>query len=386
MVHAGYYAADAIRKRNKKCTINIISAEKHITYFRPQLSDYLSKNISDNRFYVSPKSWYKDNNIKLTLNTMVEKIKKENNKVILNNGVEICYDKLIIATGSHNHIPAITGVNKQAVFSLKDLEDANKIKLQMETAKDIVVIGGGLLGLEAAAQMKKFGINVTVVELFNRLLPRQLDEEGAKLFKKIAVNSGVKFILGDCLDKILGEESATSIKLRSGLTIKADLILFSMGIRANKILAESSGINTNNGILINDKMETNIENIYACGDVAELNGKIYGNWVISTQMGKIAGANAVGDNSIFQDIICSTAFNAMNIQLFSTGELPSKDNDLVEYSFKNQTRNIYKKLFFIEDIIVGGILMGDTKKSVKLSELIVTRKTMAEVSRENILV
>jgi len=382
---AGYYAADAIRKRNKKCSINIISAENHITYFRPQLSDYLSKSIPDNEFYVSPESWYKDNHIKLTLNTMVEKISTENNRVILNSGEEILYDKLIIATGSHNHIPVIIGANKPSVFSLKDLDDANNIKLAMKTSRDVVIIGGGLLGLEAAAQMKKSGVNVTVVELYSRLLPRQLDEEGAELFKKAAANSGVNFILGDCLDKILGEDKVTEIKLKSGLTIKADLVLFSVGIRANKILAQNSGINNNNGILVNDKMETNIQNIYACGDVAELNGRIYGNWVVSTEMGKIAGANAAGDDSVFQDIVCSTAFNAMDIQLFSTGELSSRDNNLVEYSIKNSTKNLYKKLFFIEDKIVGGILMGDTKKSVKLSELIQAKRSMSEVIKENIL-
>jgi len=350
------------------------------------LSDYLSKNIPDKEFYVSPESWYKENNIKLTLNTLVEKINKENKRVTLMGGQKICFDKLIIATGSHNYIPAVSGVNKQSVFSLKDLEDANKIKLHLETAKDVVIIGGGLLGLEAAAEMKKPGINVTVVELYSRLLPRQLDSEGAEIFKNIAVTSGVNFILGDCLDEILGTDNATAIKLRSGLTIKSDLVLFSAGIRANKILAEGSGISTNNGILVNDKMETNVGNIYACGDVAELNGRIYGNWVVSTEMGKIAGANAAGDAYIFKDIVCSTAFNAMNVELFSTGELFSKDNNLAEYSFKNPAKNTYKKLFFVDEKIVGGILMGDTKKSVKLSELIGSRKSMAEAIREDILV
>lgn len=382
---AGYSAANAIRKRNKKCNINIISIEKYITYFRPQLSNYLSSSIPNNEFYVSPETWYKDNNIKLTLNTIVDKIDKENKKVVLRGGKEISFDKLIIATGSHNYIPAISGTNKQCVFSLKDLEDAMEIKLQMKTSKDIVIIGGGLLGLEAAAQMKKDGVNVTVIELFNRLLPRQLDEEGAELFKQIAINSGINFILGDCLDKILGTDNVTAIKLRSGLTIKADLVLFSVGIRANKILAESSDINTRNGILVNDKMETNIKSIYACGDVAELSGRIYGNWVVSTQMGEIAGANAAGDDCVFQDIVCSTAFNALNVNLFSTGELLSKDNNMAEYSFKDPAKNSYKKLFFIEDKLVGGILIGDTGKSVKLTELIKLKKSMAEVSRENIL-
>ena len=382
---AGYSAANAIRKRNKKCEINIISGEKHITYFRPQLSNYLSKIIPDNEFYISPESWYKDNNIKLTLDTLVEKIDKQNKNVILKSGEEIPFDKLIIATGSHNYIPAISGINKQCVFSLKDLEDANEIKLKMKTSKDIAIIGGGLLGLEAAAEMKKDGVNVTVIELSSRLLPRQLDEEGAELFKKVAIKSGINFILGDSLDKILGTDNVTAIKLRSGLTIKADLVLFSVGIRVNKILAENSDINTNNGILVNDKMETNIRNIYACGDVAELNGRIYGNWVVSTKMGEIAGANAAGDDCKFQDIVCSTAFNALNVNLFSTGELLSKDNNMAESSIKNPAKNIYKKLFFKQDELVGGILMGDTGKSVKLTELIILKKSMAEVSRENIL-
>lgn len=382
---AGYHAADAIRKRNKNSSINMISAEKYISYFKPQLSDYLSKSIPDNQFYISPETWYKDNNIKLTLNTLVEKIDKENNKVILNSGEVIPYDKLIIATGSHCFIPPIDGINKKSIFSLKDIEDANNIKLKLKTAKDIVIIGGGLLGLEAAAEMKKPGINVTVVERSNRLLPRQLDEEGAELFKKAAINSGVNFILDDCVLRILGDDNITSIQLESGLIIKADFALISVGIRANISLAENCGINTNNGILVNDKMETNIKNIYACGDVAELNGRLYGNWVISTEMGKVAGANAVGDNSVFENIVCSTAFNSMNISLFSTGQLSCIDNNFTEYSFKNSVKNIYKKLFFIDGKVVGGILMGDTRKSVKLSQLIESGKSITEVNKENIL-
>ncbi|WP_347460550.1 FAD-dependent oxidoreductase [Clostridium sp. DMHC 10] len=179
---AGYYAAEAIRKRNKKCTVEIISSENRPTYFRPELSDYLTENIEDSKFYVSQPSWYEDNRIILRLNSKVIKINPANKELLLSDGSKENYDKLILSTGSHNFKPDLPGIDKNGVYTLKDINDANNIKNHIKTSKNAVVIGGGLLGLEAASEMKKSGLNVTVVEFFDRLLPKQLDKSGANLF------------------------------------------------------------------------------------------------------------------------------------------------------------------------------------------------------------
>ncbi|MCM0647398.1 FAD-dependent oxidoreductase [Clostridium swellfunianum] len=381
---AGYYAADSIRKRNAEADINMVSSEKVLTYYKPQLSDYISKDIADKRFFVAPEDYYAKNNIKVTLGVRVEKINKDKNTVSLDNGTELSYDKLILATGASNFLPPIKGYEKKGVYVLRDLEDGKKIKEEMKHAKNAVVVGGGLLGLEAAWEMKNAGMNVSVVELVPNLLSLQLDKEGSELFEKTVAEAGINILTGECAGEVLGEGSVNGLKLKSGKTIEADLVLFSVGIRPNVCLAKESGIEVNKGIIVNEKMQTNIENIYACGDNVELNGRIYGNWPAATEMGKVAGANAVGDEAEFKDFVNSIVFNAINSHIFSVGEVKLEAGVEV-LSSANPDKKIYKKLFFKDKKLVGGILMGDTKKSIKLLKSIQANKLMADVLKEDIL-
>lgn len=380
---AGFFAADSIRKRNKSCKVAIISTENNLTYFRPQLSDYLSTLIPDDEFYVVNGNWYKDNNIDVHLNSCVATIKPEDKKVILSDGKELNYDKLILANGSSNFIPPIKGNDKEGVFSLKYLSDADKIKSYMKTSKSAVIIGGGLLGLEAAWELKNCGLNVTVVEYSNRLLPRQLDEFGADLFKASVDKSGVNVILENSVTEILGNERATGVMLKSGEIINADMIMFSVGIRPNKSLVETCGIKTDKGIIINDKMETSFEDIYACGDICEYKGKVYGNWQASVEMGKTAGANAIGDEAYFTDFVPSIIFSAMNTELFSCGTFTSESKTL---SSADPEKGVYQKLFFHDNKLVGGILLGDTKKSGKIITAIQNGKTMKDMVLDNFFI
>ena len=380
---AGYYSAKAIRERNSKCKIKIISEESNLTYFRPQLSDYLSSSLPDNQFYLSPEQWYKENNIEVVLNVTVEAINPDEKNIVLKNGSTVKYDKLILANGSSSFVPLTPGVNKEGVFSLKYLSDATKIKNYISKSKNAVIIGGGLLGLEAAWEMKKCGLEVTVVEFMSRLLPRQLDDEGYNLFKKSISNCGVNIILGDSVEEILGEEKVTGVRLKSGKTISTDLALFSIGIRPNKNLGEKAGIASNKGIIVNDKMETSLKDIYACGDVCEYNERVYGNWPASVEMGTVAGSNAVGDEFYFTDFVSSVIFSSMDTELFSCGSFTSNSQSL---SSQNPERNTYEKLFFENNKLVGAILIGDTKKSGKIMTAIQSGKTKTEILKENIII
>lgn len=374
---AGYYAAEAVRKRNKKCSLEIISSENYLTYFRPELSDYLTENIEDSKFFVSPMSWYEENNIILRLASKVDKINPENKELLLSDGSKVNYDKLILSTGSYNFKPDLPGIHKKGVFTLKDVNDANNIKDYLKTSKNAVVIGGGLLGLEAAFALKKSGLNVTVVEFYDRLLPKQLDKAGAKLLEEAISEYGINLILNDSCTEILGDTSITSIKLKSGKVITADMALFSIGIRPNKKLAEECGIETNKGILVNENMETNIKNIYAAGDAAELNGIIYGNWTAAVEMGKTAGANALGDRVAFKNFVSSVIFNELGISIVSFGNVT--DNESEKLEFFNPKSKECKTLFFTNNILSGGYLIGDTSSSGKLILAMKHNKTLKEI-------
>ena len=369
---AGYHAAEAIRKRNSLAEIEIISGEKYLTYYRPQLSDLLSSDLSKEEFYVSSEAWYKDNNIKLSLGVYVQHIDTSEKKLLLTGGKEVSYDKLILANGSHNYIPQIKGSVRLGVFTLKDLNDVNQIKEYMEASSNVVVVGGGLLGLEAAWEMKNKGLNVTVVEFQKRLLPRQLDVDGADVFKNSISTCGVNIILGDMVEEIIGDDKVTAVKLSSGAVINTDIVLFSVGIRPNTSLSKLASIPTNKGVLVDKKMQTAIEDIYACGDVAELNSTVYGNWPAAIEMGTVAGRNAVGETVEFKGFISSVIFNSMNTEMFSCGNL---DLSLDSYTSKDLEKGIYKRFYFENSKLVGAILLGDTKSSGKIMTAITSGMT-----------
>lgn len=382
---AGYYAADSIKKRNSEAVLQIISSEKSLTYYRPQLSDLLIEDIDEKSFFLSPEEWYKAQNIELLLNTRVEAINSKECTITLQTGEEVHYDKLILATGSSNFIPPITGIEKHGVFTLKDIDDLNNIKASMNTAVNAVVVGGGILGIETASALKRFGLNVTVVELMPRLLPIQLDKEGSEIFDKEVQGFGITTLKGESAAEIIGDEKVSALKLKSGKTIPADLIIFSVGIRSNKALAEKAGIKVDRGIIVNKNMETNIPNIYACGDAAEIDNKVYGNWPAAIEMAKVAGANAVGDKILFTDFVNSIVFSELNLELYSIGEIPEINSDIIELGYRDASKKVYKKLFFKNNKLIGGILLGDKSKAVKLNNAIQNGSALDQVLKENIL-
>lgn len=280
--------------------------------------------------------------------------------------MEISYDKLIFATGSSSFLPPIPGNDKKGVFTLKDVRDADNIKEAMKKSKNVVVIGGGILGLETASEMKTAGLKVTIVEQRDYLLPLQLDRDSSDILLKNVRNLGIDVLLGKNVTEILGTDKVSGIKLNTNDIVNADLIIISAGTRSNKALAEKAGIAVNKGVIVNEKMETNIKDIYACGDVAELNEKIYGLWPAAIEMGKVAGANACGDNISFKAFTPSVVFDALNTQIFSCGSISSPDKNYEELSLKDDANKTYKKFYFKDKLIVGGILLGDTSNSVKL--------------------
>lgn len=357
---AGYYAADTIRKNDDTAAIHIISEDKLLTYFRPQLSKLIGFPMDESKFLLSPENWYTERNIKVTLNTRVKKINTSQKLLLLSDGMIVSYNKLILANGSHAFVPPVPGNDKENVFSLKSIGDAEAIKKELPVSKNAVVIGGGLLGLEAAWSLLNSGLNVTVLDRSGGLLSKQLDQEGAIIFSSLVEKSGVKVILNAATEEILGDKKASGVRLASGEVVEADLVLFSSGVRPNKELAELSGIAADKGIIVDDMMKTSSADVYACGDVAEFNGKVYGNWPAAMSMGKVAGANACGVETHFREFVPSFSFDAMNIKLFSCGSFTEENKNIAR---KNPETGAYMKFYFDKDKIVGGFLIGDTKRA-----------------------
>lgn len=377
---AGFYAAKAIKERNESAIIKLISNELEHSYVRTQLSDLITEKIDDS-FYLERANWYKENNIVEILGANVNSIDKETKTIKLDNKQGIHYDKLILANGSYNFVPPTkvkfedheTEVNSwtyntvKGIHTIKKLSDVESLKEQLPASKNVVIIGGGLLGLEAAWEVQKRNINVTVVELAERMLPRQLDTDGSKLFEDLVNKTPVKVLLGEAVEFITANEAGVqSLQLKSGKKIDADIIIYSVGVRANIFLAQPLGIHCNKGVVVNPYMQTNVEDIYACGDVAELEGIYYGNWPAAIEMGKVAGANSTGDNIKFEKFVSSTVFAAMNTQVFSAGTVNFDDASLERIGSIDTVNNKYSKLFFYNNKLVGGILIGDISSSIKI--------------------
>ncbi len=374
---AGISAAEAIRNKNKEVEIVMYSDEKYYHYSRPRVIEYLSGKINAEKIIIKNKEFYETNDIKLNLNIKVEKIDTDNKKVILSDGKEDNYDKLIIATGAGSFLPPVKGNELTGVFTLRTLNDADKIINFVKDKKSVVIIGGGLLGLESAMSLKNTVNEVFVVEFFERLLPRQLDKEAADFFQNIIEKKGLKILLNKQTSEITKENDKLKIIFKDGETLYTDMVLFSAGIKSNIDIIKSTKIEFNKGIKINSNMETSVKDIYAAGDVTEFNGAIYGIWPAAKEQGIIAGLNSIGENIKYNGSVISTKLKVTGIELASIGNIDKKE-DVDVYTKKGD--NFFKRLFIKDKIIIGAILLGDTTDYQKIQENIKNKVKVEEPS------
>lgn len=364
---AGIAAADAIRTRNAKASIELITKEDVPAYYRPSLSDYITGEIKDKDFYLKDEKWYTEKNINVIYGVNVDDIKPSDKTIKLSNGETKSYDKLILANGSRGNIPPILGVEKAGTFVLRTKKDADRIKEYAKTASRVVVVGGGVLGLEAASELKSLGLNITIVEMASRIFPRQLDEEASVLFEELVAKKDIKIYKNHFVKAINGTNKVQYVELDNGKEIKADMVLISAGIKANTQIVSGSPIMSNYGIIVDDTMLTSQGDIYAAGDVAEHKGIVMGLWATALEQGNVAGANAAGDKLIYKSSVQPVTFSGMDTSVFSIGDIgsdPDKDYGVSVYDDKKN--GIYKKLYFANNKFVGGILCGDISKATVL--------------------
>lgn len=365
---AGINAAKAIRDRNKTCHIVMVSNENVLSYNRPMLTKSMIAQFDASQLAIHKEQWYKENNITNVLDKNILEINTDEKTVSLEGDVKLKYDKCIYALGAESFIPPIKGNEKEGVIAIRRISDTDKINELLPKVKNAVVIGGGVLGLEAAWELCKAKCNVTVLELAPGLMPRQLDDKSGKFLADIIKEKGVDLRLNVKIDSIEGNDFVTGVKLGDGEVIEADLVVMSCGVRANTAIASSSGININRAIVVNEKMETNISDIYACGDCAEFENVNYAIWPQAVEMGKVAGANASGDSLQYETVSAGITFNGMDTSLFAIGDNgkdPNKKYKTVE--FIDEQKQTYEKYYFVNNRLSGVVLIGDTTKLVDLT-------------------
>ena len=377
---AGLQAAAAIRERDKTGDIVMISEEPYRTYNRPMLTKSIMAELDEEQIAVQDASWYEENHIQLVLGKEVTEIQPETHTVILEDGSQFLYTKLIYAAGARCFVPPINGVGKKGVVAIRGLKDVKEIETMLPSVKHVIVIGGGVLGLEAAWELKKSKCDVTVLEAAPMLMGRQLDEPAAELLKKIAKEQGIDIHTGAQVVEFTGEDRVSSVLLDDGREFPAELVIISAGVRANTAVIEKSGVKTEKAVVVNERMETSAADIYACGDCAEFEGINYAIWPEASEQGRIAGANASGDELVYQEVSSGLSFHGMKTALFAAGDNGKNPNLIYKtVEFKDMGKKHYQKLYFLNNRLCGVILIGDVSRMAELTEALEKRASYKEV-------
>lgn len=377
---AGLSAAKAIRERDKTGSVIMISNEAYPTYNRPMLTKSMVAELDAKEILVEPEAWYQENNIHLLLEKEVTGIHTDKKEITLSDGTALKYTKLIYALGSECFVPPIPGTDKPEVVAIRRMSDIEKIEAMLDRVQNVVVIGGGVLGLEAAWELKKNRKQVVVLEAAPQIMGRQLDEGASQMLTDISRSNGIDIHAGVQIASIEGESSVTGVKLADGREFPAELVIVSAGVRANVGAAKNAGLDINRGIVVNADMSTSDENIFACGDCAEYEGINYAIWPQALEQGKVAGANAAGDALTYTTVSAGLSFHGMNIGLYAIGDNGKNPNLIYRtVEFKDMGRKQYEKYYFLNNRLCGAILIGDTSKMAFVTEAVEQKKTFKEM-------
>jgi len=364
--------------------ITVFGAEPYGNYNRIMLSPVLAGEKTIDEIMLNDEQWYVDNNVTLHKGKEVTEIDRINRQVIASDGTTESYDRLLIATGSNPFIIPFPGHDLKGVISFRDIHDVDLMLQSAKNNKHAVVIGGGLLGLEAANGLKEQGMNVTVVHLMDTLMERQLDPVAAGLLKKSLEDRGLNFLMEANTECILGKDKVEKVKFKDGSEIYADLVVMAVGIKPNFDLAEKSGIHCERGIVVNDTMQTFDPRIYSVGECVQHRGIAYGLVAPLFEMAKVC-ANHLAKHGIgiYEGTVTSTKLKVTGIDLFSAGDFTGND-DTEELVFQDAARGVYRKIIVQDNKIKGAVMYGDTIDGTWYFDLMREQTDISDF-RENLL-
>ncbi len=371
---AGITAAQELAKLNAG-TVTVFSAEPHAYYYRPRLTEYLAGEVDLDQLIRRPREWYVQRGVDVQLASPVTALDPARKRITLRSGQEVDYDRLLLATGSYPMQLPIPGREKRGVFVMRTLEDAQAILAYAANVERAIVIGGGLLGLETARGLRVRGLDVTVLEYFPWLLPRQLDREGGAVLKTLIEAQGIHVALQADTQEIYGTDSVAGLRLKDGRDFPAQMVVMAAGVRSDVTLAQQAGLQVERGVVVNAAMQTSAPDVYAAGDVAVFNGRVWAIAPVALAQAKVAAAAMAGQPATYTEIVPSTTLKIMGIDLTSAGTpCPAPEEGLVELRRSDPIALTYKKLVLTaRGELVGAIVLGDKALARRLEELLNTR-------------
>ena len=350
--------------------ITIFGKEPYPNYNRIQLSYVLGGDSKFVDIVLNDWDWYRNNNIKLHTGQTVTKIDHVNQCVHTDGGIVEDYHELILATGSNPFMLPLTGANLSGIISYRDINDCEEMIQASKKYKKAAVIGGGLLGLEAARGLLNLSMDVSVIHVCDTLMERQLDRTASKLLQAELETQGMKFLMNKQTEELVGKDRVEGLRFKDGSTLDADLVVMAVGIRPNVALAKNHGIEVNRGIVVDDYLETSVKHIYAVGECAEHRGTVYGLVAPLYEQGAILAKHISNvETKPYEGSVLSTKLKVSGVDVFSAGEFidtPETKSFLLQDDF----RGLYKKVLVKQERVVGAVLFGDTSDGVRLFQMI----------------
>ncbi len=357
--------------------VTVFGAERECNYNRILLSDVLSGKKNAEEIVLNPLTWYAERGIRLHLGEPVAHLDVQSRAVRSAGGIEAEYDRLLLAMGSVPFIPPIKGVERPGVFTYRSLEDVEAIRERALRSQKALVIGGGILGLEAARALAEMGLEVTVAHLMDRLLEMQLDGPAAAILRRQIEELGIRVLLGHCADEILpasvggGNGAIEGVHFTNGTAREADLVLISTGIRPNVALAREAGLALRRGIIVNDYLETGAPGVSAIGECVEHRGKTYGLVAPIYEQAKVAAAALCGDRSkAYTGSVTAAKLKVAGVEVVSMGNFLADGAACEEIVYSDPAAGLYQKVVLQGGRVGGGIFLGDTMLSGRIFQLL----------------
>ncbi len=390
---AGIGAVEAIRNIDQIGTVSVVSEEDCPQYSRPMISDFVSGKATFQRMMCREDNFWKQNNVDAILGRAATHLNLTEKTVTLENGNLVQFEKLLLATGGKPFVPKMDGSDKEGVFTFTKIADAEKLAEKLETARSVVVIGAGLIGVSVTEALVKRGLKVTMVELQPKILSLLLDEKGSDIIETAIRDAGVTIVAGQSVQKIVGkpedDRAVGSVILTNGEQVSCDIVIIAIGVVPRTELVNGTEIRLNRGIIVDNHMQTNIPDIYASGDVAEaydftLNqNRLLPLWPLAVEEGKVAGANMAGKETDYAGGTNMSSLKYFGIPVVSIGIANPKDSSGFEVLARYEPeRDLYKKIVLKDNVIVGITLVSDVERAGPLFYLMKNHVNVKRFKRE----
>jgi nitrite reductase (NADH) large subunit len=358
--------------------VAVIGEEPRLAYNRVLLSSVLAGETESHDIELRPASWWRDRGVTLKYGCRVSEIDVGRRELKIANEESVAFSRLVLATGSTALRLNLPGADLAGVHTFRDTRDVDLLLTLAAQKKRVVVIGGGLLGLEAAYGLAKAGAPVTLVHLMDRLMERQLDRPAADLLKSLVEPKGIKVLLNANTARIHGTRGVDGVELTDGQRLDADAVIFAAGIRPNTALASEAGITVNRGVVVDDHMQTAVPDIFALGECAEHRGVCYGLVEPAYEQARVLARHLAGGADSYGGSVVATNLKVSGVSVFSAGDFMGAEGSEA-IVLKDIKRGTYRKLVIAEGRLTGAVLVGDVSDALWYLEMIRTRQSVAAI-------